>query len=171
MPKCFICKRDIPKGEAYSWYHMSNTGRLYKKNCCSEEELQRYNKEIEYRKKIYETLLDYMGYDVSQLIPNIVTKQIEELHKGYTYRIIYNVIRSMEHNIRLAMKKDFKSDFAKGKYLIAILSNNINDEYEKLKRETKIERNRAKTQPVEIENIEWNNPRKKNKRDISEFLD
>lgn len=150
---------------------MSNTGRLYKKNCCSEEELQRYNKEIEYRKKIYETLLDYMEYDVGQLIPNVVTRQIEELHKGYTYRVIYNVIRSMENSIRLAMKKDFKSDFARGKYLIAMLSNNINDEYDKLKREREIERNRARTMPVGMENIEWNNLRKKNKRDISEFLD
>lgn len=172
MPKCTICKRDIPKGEQFVDITMSSKGNLIKKNYCSEAEFNEYKKEMEYRKLLYDALHDYMGYDEQQIIPNVVNKEISQLHKTYTYRVIYNVVRALEDNIRFAMKKEFSSDFNRGKYLSAILSNNINDTYEKLKREVKIERDRAR-QHVEIEeyiDIPPEAPKRK-VNDISAFLD
>lgn len=171
MPKCYICKRDIPKGGQYETWILNTKGSLVKKNVCNKDEWDKYTKEMEYRKLIFEALHDYMGYDLSQIVPPVVSKEVSVLHERYTYRVIYNVVRSLENNIRIAMKNDFKNDFVKGKYVAAILMNNINDEYEKLKRQTKMEQNRAK-QHVDIEMIEDESVSKPVSRgnDISMFL-
>lgn len=153
MPKCYICKKDIESGKQYKVHTLTNKGNLTSKNVCSKEEWDGYCKEMEYRKLIFEALFDYMGYDTTQLVPAVVSKEISALHNHYTYRVIYNVIRSLEDGIRFAMGKDFKTDFAKGKYLAAMLRNSINDEYEKLKRQAKVERNRE-NQHVDIEEIQ-----------------
>lgn len=174
MPKCKICKREIPKGQQYVVNYMSDSGRLYKHNYCSEEEYNEYKKEMDYKNKIYDTLKDYMGYITSQILPPIVLRQITELHNGYSYRVIYNVIRSMESKIKYWMTLDgkFKNEYQKAKYLNALIANNINDEYIKIKREAKIERER-KRETVDIDIIEVLDitPTRKNTSDISDFLD
>ena len=174
MPKCKICKRDMPKGQQYIVNHMSNSGNLYKYNYCSEQEYNEYQKEIEYKNNTYDTLKDYMGYTEHQVLPSVVLKQITELHKGYSYKVIYNVIRSMEDRIRYWMTLDgkFDNEYHKAKYLNALITNNINDEYLKLKREAKIKRERIKeTVDIDIIEIMDATPTKRKVSDISDFLD
>lgn len=173
MPKCKICNRDIPKGKQYIANHMSDGGKLYRYNYCSEEEYMEHQKEIEYKNNMYDTLKDYMGYTTSQILPSVVLKQITELHKGYSYRVIYNVIRSMEDKIRYWMTLDgkFDNEYQKAKYLNALIGNNINDEYLKLKREAKIEREREReTVDIDVDIMDIT-PTKRKVIDISEFLD
>ncbi len=175
MPKCILCGKDIPKGEAYVAHTMSSTGRLYKKNYCSEAEYINHQSEMEYRDKVMKLMVDYMGYVKGGMLPNIANKQLAELNKTYPYKVIYNVLRMMESNLRQGMRKEFSNDYGKTKYFLAILSNNINEEYAKLKREIRIEK--AKEQESTHIEVDFMDEIEKTQRtaskvsDISDFLD
>ena len=52
--KCYICKKEINKEDAYMFSYTSQSGKIYKKYCCSLEEIENDKRDKElYRERVW----------------------------------------------------------------------------------------------------------------------
>ena len=140
----------------------------------SKEVYDNWRNDVEKTKAINEMIANFTGYYDGQVFPTIVPRKIKELKEVYGLDTIYETFVEKEKDIQYAMDaKEFNTDLHKCSYIMAIIANNINDVWNRKKRE---EKNKVK------EEVELNSPdldfefmprpiTPKNNRDISQFLE
>lgn len=90
-----------------------------------------------YRKKCVDEMFDILGYKSGMIIPGVFNKKLTE-YDSVGYNALYNTMKSQRKNIDWALKtKQFNGESAKVLYIMAILNNNVMDEYKKIIREKK----------------------------------
>lgn len=174
LVKCKICNKKIDSSLAYAHTHISKTGKIYTKKCCSEDEYKEYQQEQDCRKLIFDFLKELMGYGENQVLPTVVNKKLSELHMGYTYNTIYETFVACKDNLEYWCNIDgkFNNEYQKISYIFAIVINNINDVDKKLRREQELDRQKDNhTVDVDVFDITEVATNKTNKKDISSFLD
>ena len=112
-----------------------------KKYFSSEEAYIKWNTNKEYRNKCTDKMFEIMGYKPKMILPTYFFKKLKEF-EGIGYEAVYNTMVSQAKSIDWALKnKDFCSETAKVMYIMAIINNNVMDEYKKIikkQRENKI---------------------------------
>ena len=120
--------------------------------------------------KCLETITKIMNV---KILTPIMTKKVNELRAFYDYVVIEKTFKECENNIRRALKtKDFNSEFAKAKYILSIIVNNIDKVYKKhLKDLEDMKRMFSKDEQIIVEDLQINKSKNSNISDISAFLD
>lgn len=159
--KCKLCGTPHEKSEAYS-----PTGKS--PYYCSIEEYEEENLNQTMRKSTF-TLLhdDILNYDERQIVVN---KKLEELGKSYGWEVVFKTFKHCENDIKFwIQQKDFKNEYLKLNYIMAIVTNHINDIYMQHKKEKRQKKENNTYVNIDILNDEFVNI-KKNTNDISQFL-
>lgn len=159
--KCKLCETLHEKTEAYT-----PTGKS--PYYCSKEEYDEKQLDTALRKSTYTLLHDeILNYDDKQIITN---KKLEELGKSYGWEVVFRTFKKCENTIRFwVFQKEFSNEYNKLTYVMAIISNNINDVYMKYK----AEKNKKITNTyvdINILNDDEVVPIQTNTNDISQFL-
>lgn len=162
--KCRICKKELPKEQAYK-VKKGKTNQYY----CTKEEYDNLMQQKEDRLKCLDTIAKIMNIP---MIPPVMVKQINTLNSFYTYGIIKKTFEENKQNIQWVLEnKDFKSEFAKTKYIISIVANNINKVFLR-EREMDKQVINKKTDIVDVDIFTEEIVTTKRKvSDISDFLD
>lgn len=123
-----------------------------------------------YRQKCLEELGNILGYKDGQKFPTIVAKRIKE-YKVYGYDTVLQTILDKKQVILYNLcNKTFASEYNKVSYIMAIITNSINDVYKRKKTEEKDVRVNESVATME-EVTAVNSPvNTRNIHDISKFL-
>jgi len=123
-----------------------------------------------YRQKCLEELGNILGYKDGQKFPTIVAKRIKE-YKVYGYDTVLQTILDKKQIILYNLcNKTFASEYNKVSYIMAIITNSINDVYKRKKTEEKDVRVNESVATME-EVTAVNSPvNTRNIHDISKFL-
>ena len=73
--KCYICKKDLNKEEAYMFTYTSQSGKEYRKYCCSLEEKENMEREKELYFCIQHISDEILGHPI---VNNARNKKIKE---------------------------------------------------------------------------------------------
>lgn len=157
-------------GTVSTFYKVRHKGRnLYYKNEAT------YLKSIEDKKKKAElntfVANEVLNYDNGQYLPPLFLKKINELNKLYPMDVITETFKRNKDDLQYWMSQDskFSNEYGKISYMIAIIKNNINNEYEKWK--IKQRRDRVdNTVNVDVDLIDIHIGNKKSDNGISDFL-
>ena len=106
-----------------------------KKYFSSEDAYNKWQSNNEYRNKCIDKMFEIMGYKEKMVLPTYFFKKLEEL-RGVGYEAVYNTMISQANVIGWALKnKNFGGETAKVMYIMAIINNNVMDEYKKIVRQ------------------------------------
>lgn len=95
----------------------------------SQGAFERLMLEKTYRQKCIEELGNILGYSKNQKFPTIVAKKLKE-YESYGYEIVFETILCKKQIIINSISnKDFTSEYNKTSYIMAIITNSINDIY------------------------------------------
>ena len=134
------------------------------------EAFERLESEKESRKRCMEELGNILGYVKGQKFPSIAAKKLKE-YEVYGYDVVLETILLKKQSIINSISnKDFTSEYNKTSYIMAIITNSINDVYKKKQREKSlkhISKSVATTEEVESVTQVTSN---ENVHDISRFL-
>lgn len=126
------------------------------------------------RKEIIDRMLVIMDFKPDAKFPTSFTKKLTELKQSYTYvEINYTILKLHDNLLWAVNNKEFKTDYNKITYLMAIIQNNINKYYKELKEINKtqeIKENNILDTELSIINTERVIKQPK-RMDMSEFLD
>lgn len=158
--KCQICGKSLNTDSAYK-IHSNNRNLYY----CNIEEYEKYNLRIASDKEEKRIVYEKIGELIDVTDNTLLFKNISELHKKYSYKLIYSYLCYEEEMISRAMNKQFTNTYAKIKYFIAILTNNLCDyeiptennlyiEHEITETKYKIKNKRRGLQDIEREVLE-----------------
>ena len=163
---CKLCKATLNREVAYS-----PTGKS--PYYCSEKEYLTNKQESEYNsnmKKSTYTLLhdEILQYDENQIILN---KKLEQLGKLYSWEVVYKTFNLCKKDILFWVNnKSFDNEYFKMNYIMAIISNKINDVYLQNKRE-KLNGTIKQDTYIDVNLLNDDFTRKtNNSNDISQFL-
>lgn len=169
--KCRICKNEMFNIDAYC--KKSNDGKnIY---YCTEDEYQDSIKFKEEKECCYETIKDILEIN---FIPPVLIKKVNEISEFYEYKIITKTFKEQEDIIRRSIQnKDFVSEFAKTKYIISIVANNIQKvkikyikEQQEIKKMFEIKNENIELDIINEQHIQQVEVQDKNISDISMFL-
>lgn len=148
--KCFFCKKDIPKGEGYEWIHISKTGKQYKRHCCSLEEKEFHEREIELYRKVQLITDEILTYPC---VNNNRNKRIKELQNaGYTNEQIFRCFKQYkEEIIHWINANGIDKEFNKLAYMFAVVGANIKDFTIEEERNNQWEQYKKEEEEIEIE--------------------
>lgn len=150
---------DIDEKRERETAYKAENGRYYS----SKEAYVQIKEENKRRKWATDTLIELLGFNGYKIIPSILFKVIAS-YKEIGYEALCKTITDQRRSIERAVKtKNFKNDFAKIRYVEAIINNNINNINNSLKKE-------KRQKDIIIEDVTLNNPKQKQK-DISRFLE
>lgn len=127
--KCKICGKTSTNEQAYK----VTKGKL-NYYYCSKEEYDEVQAEKDNKQRCLDTVSSILDI---RLIPPIMVKQIVEIREYYDYAIIERTFKECENVIRRFIETSDSSEYAKAKYIITIVANNINNTYKKWKLEQK----------------------------------
>lgn len=165
---CKLCKNKLTTDVAYKIIN-GKTNTYY----CSQEEYENFIKDGEKKNSCFETIAAIMQIPV---VTPVMKKEVNKLNNYYDYIVIERTFKECENNIRWFLNnKDNSSEYGKTKYIITVVSNNINAVQKKYIQELKeLERLFHKQEnnniDVDIMNISEEKPKVKTKNDISDFL-
>ena len=180
--KCLYCGKEMTTDIAYRI-------ESKKRYCCNEEEhfmaeMMKEQLRVE-KEKCYIALKDAMGIRQDAILNTLAIKEISAIIKSYSYPCLTRTIKENSDSISWACEhKDFSNDSSKIKYVFAIIRNNIEKTYQKMKKEEvqkqkeEAEIKRMNESYVELENdsiivpiqAEESNRAKSKVMDISDFL-
>ena len=124
--KCKLCGKWLTTDIAYR----DEKGKYY----CSQEEYEEIQRDRQRKEECFKYLEGFMRVPISK----IARKRINELHEYYSYEVIYRTIKFVEDRIRYAVEnKNFNNEQSEVNYLMAIISNNINEVYKEYTKEQK----------------------------------
>lgn len=125
LVKCKICGKQIDKDDAYVYLHTSKTGKQYKWNVCSLEEVENDKREKElYKLCQYETDA-ILGREITN---NARNKELSELHEQYSWEQILRCIRAKADDIkRMIEYNNIEGDYAQIRYVMQVIKNCIYD--------------------------------------------
>lgn len=101
----------------------------------SEANYKQWEENKTYRLKCIDKMYEIMGYKPKMILPTYFFKKLKDF-EGVGYLALYNTMITQSKSIDWALKnKDFGSETAKVMYIVAILNNNVMDEYKKIVKE------------------------------------
>lgn len=166
--KCKICKKELITDTAYKVV-VDNKNTYY----CNEEEYKNELKKKQYKDNCYNTIKNILN---EPFVTPMMKKEINKLTGFYDYIVIEKTFKECEENIKWFLNnKEYNTEYAKIRYVITIIQNNINSVYKRYTGELKeMEKlfKQSNNETVDtniINNSIINNL--KNNNDISEFLD
>lgn len=124
--KCYFCKKDLKKEDAYTWIYISKTNKEYKRYCCSLEEKERIEREKELYSCIQHITDEILGH---KCVNNVRNKKIKELEEaGYTNEQIYRVFKKYKDEIiKWIDVNGIDKEYNKIAYMFAVVGGNIYD--------------------------------------------
>lgn len=129
--KCQDTGELVPSNEAYK----ASNGKYYS----SAEAFKHISDEKMYRQKCLEELGNILGYSDGQKFPTIVPKKLKE-YSFYGYKVVLQTIISKKADIVYSIShKDFASEYNKVSYVMAIITNSINDVKKKIDKEQRLQ--------------------------------
>lgn len=112
----------------------------------------------------------YMGYSPGMVFPTVITRFLKEF-SFYGPDVILETLKQNQSALEFAMRtRNFKSDYHRASYLVAILKNKINDVYKDMRRLEQAQQTvpvQEFVQPGQLDSIGTH----AQGRDISRFLD
>lgn len=91
-------------------------------------------------------MASYMGYEPGDVFPTVITRGLMQF-KHYGYAAVLATMEECQSKIEYALaSRSFGSDYQKASYLMAILTNNINDVARRLKSQQEFESRQAAPQ-------------------------
>ena len=167
--KCRICTNKLTTDVAYC-VKVNGRNQYY----CSEEE---YNKEQEKKRDKIECNKYIAEIMRVPCITPAMMKLVNGLNDYYDYKIIKRAFKDNKDSIQWALaNKEFNSEFAKCKYIISIILNNIEKSKKAwIKEQEELQKlfNKTNSNNVDIEILNFNRIDVKTKQnsDISMFLE
>lgn len=124
--KCYFCKKEIKKEDAYMWIHTTKSGKEYKRYCCNLEEKEQHERDLELYKKIQYLTDEILGYPC---VNNNRNKRIQELQNaGYTNEQIFRCFKQYKEDIiHWINVNGIDKEFNKLAYMFAVVGANIKD--------------------------------------------
>ena len=156
LVNCIDLDEKVDKESAYK----ADNGKYYS----SKEAYEKIKLENKRKKWATNELIILLGFEEYKIIPTILFKVINSYHE-VGYEALCKTIVAKENVIKYAIANNsFKNDYAKIKYVEAVINNNINDIIRESK--TKV----SKNDNIVADDTKLNNPKQKQK-DISQFLE
>lgn len=160
--KCFITQEDgttdifvkRPVGKQYKYFK-------------SEEIYQKYIKEKEQKTLLHNKVAELLDY---KMLPPFLLKELNELMFFYSVEVIIETFRQQNDTLKywLSLDGKFNSEFAKVRYIMAIIKNNINEVDKQWKAEQK--RKQSQSINIDIDMMDTTFTVHKGNKDISDFL-
>lgn len=164
--KCKKCKQELTTDKAYKVI-INGKNQYY----CNKEEYDNIIKEKEARQHCLEEIASYMRL---KFATPFIQKEVNKLKEYYDYIVIERSFKDNEKSINWFLdNNENSSEFGKCRYVFTIISNNINNTYNKYKKELSDMKAMFKqddTVDIEIMNMD-NKQSKREVSDISQFLD
>ncbi len=134
------------------------------------EAFERLESEKESRKRCMEELGNILGYVKGQKFPSIAAKKLKE-YEVYGYDVVLEtILLKKQIIINSISNKDFTSEYNKTSYIMAIITNSINDVYKKKQREKSLKHiSKSVATAEEVESVTQVTSNE-NVHDISRFL-
>lgn len=166
--KCKKCRKELYNTEAYQV--VEGTKKYY---YCTEEEYNEILKEKEQYNSCLETIAKIIN---AKFVAPLMIKKVNEIRQFYDYHVIERAFKECQSTIQWSIdNREFNNEFAKAKYIISIVANNIAKVDKKIKQERKeLERLFTKNNNMEVEIMDIpvnRNIKSKEVSDISMFLD
>ena len=123
-----------------------------------------------YRQQCLEELGNILGYHDGQKFPTVVAKKLKE-YEYYGYKVVLKTIITKKSDMEYAIShKEFASEYNRVAYIMAIITNSINDVKRKMDEELKAEH--VSESAITAEDVALANvPAERGSvRDISKFL-
>jgi hypothetical protein len=129
--KCQDTGELVPSTNAYK----ASNGKYYS----SEEAFKHLLDEKMYRQRCLEELGNILGYHEGQKFPTIVAKKLKE-YEYYGYDVVLQTIISKRSDMVYSIShKDFASEYNRVSYIMAIITNSINDIKKKIDKEKRLQ--------------------------------
>ncbi|MBN3367046.1 hypothetical protein EXM90_19005 [Clostridium botulinum] len=152
LPKCKYCGEAIKKEDLIIKIDINSKGKEKKtkihKQCEKEyDDLMEFkSNELKWFDELYNHIKIILGYTNEQLLPNYLITRLQDLRngtvmqkgigrvvkskEGYKYEVILDTFLSQSDKIEWVFNnKQFKNERNKINYMMAIIENNINDNY------------------------------------------
>lgn len=143
---------------------------------CNEEEYDAMLVEETYKNRTLEYISNHIWIvDDVRMLPNVLRKKLNELAEIYNHEVIYSTVLKNKDDLAywMGLENKFNNDYGKASYMVAIIKGNINQEYQKWKR-NKIREEQTKDDNNEAEllnEIDMNSIEKKpTERNILDFM-
>lgn len=173
--KCYFCKKDLKKEDAYTWVYISKTNKEYKRYCCSLEEKERIEREKELYSCIQHISDEILGHPI---VNNVRNKKIKELQEaGYTNEQIFRCFKEYKDEIiKYLQLSGIDKEYNKIAYMFTIIGNKIEDFSKEDERANQWEQYVSETSEEEFIEEEEDivsrlKDKKENKNNIASFLD
>ncbi len=173
--KCYICKKDLNKEDAYMFTYTSQSGKEYKKYCCSLEEKENMEREKELYREIQYISDEILGHPI---VNNARNKKIKELQEaGYTNEQIFRCFKEYKDEIiKYLQLSGIDKEYNKIAYMFTIIGNKIEDFSKEDERANQWEQYVSETSEEEFIEEEEDiasrlKNKKENKNNIASFLD
>ena len=173
--KCYFCKKDLNKEDAYIWVYISKTNKEYKRYCCSLEEKENMEREKELYSCIQHISDEILGHPI---VNNARNKKIKELQEaGYTNEQIFRCFKEYKNEIIKYLElSGIDKEYNKIAYMFTIIGNKIEDFSKEDERANQWEQYVSETSEEEFIEEEEDiasrlKDKKENKNNIASFLD
>ena len=173
--KCYFCKKDLKKEDAYTWVYISKTNKEYKRYCCSLEEKERIEREKELYSCIQHISDEILGHPI---VNNTRNKKIKELQEaGYTNEQIFRCFKKYKDEIvKWIELNGIDKEYNKIAYMFGVINNVIKDFSIEDERANQWEQYVSETSEEEFIEEEEDiasrlKNKKENKNNIASFLD
>ena len=165
-----VCQVTKEKGLSGEFYRVVHNGRnLYYKD---EQTYLNMIKEREIKDEINHFIaIEILNYDSGQYLPPALLKRINDMNKLYPYEVILETFKVNKETLQYWMNQDskFKNEMARISYMMAIINNNVINEYEKWKiKERRDKENNTVSVDMDLLEVNINNTQKND--GISDFL-
>lgn len=173
--KCYICKKDLKKEDAYMFTYTSQSGKEYKKYCCSLEEKENMERDKELYKNIQYITDEILGHPIVNNTRNKKIKQLQEA--GYTNEQIFRCFKEYKDEIiKYLQLSGIDKEYNKIAYMFTIIGNKIEDFSKEDERANQWEQYVSETSEEEFIEEEEDiasrlKNKKENKNNIASFLD
>lgn len=173
--KCYFCKKDLKKEDAYTWVYVSKTNKEYKRYCCSLEEKERIEREKELYSCIQHISDEILGHPIVNNARNKKIKQLQEA--GYTNEQIFRCFKEYKDEIiKYLQLSGIDKEYNKIAYMFTIIGNKIEDFSKEDERANQWEQCVSETSEEEFIEEEEDiasrlKNKKENKNNIASFLD
>lgn len=147
--KCCICKKEIKKDDAYMFTYTSQSGKEYRKYCCSLEEKENMEREKELYREIQYLTDEILGRPITN---NTRNKELKELHESYSWEQILRCIRAKSDDIKKLIEyNDIQGDYQQIRYMMQVIKNSIYDFSREDVRANQWEQYKQTEEEVEVE--------------------
>ena len=173
--KCYICKKDLNKEDAYMFTYTSQSGKEYRKYCCSLEEKENMEREKELYREIQYLTDDILGYKCVNNCRNAKIKELQEA--GFTNEQIFRCFKKYKDEIvKWIELNGIDKEYNKIAYMFGVINNVIKDFSREDERANQWEQYVSETSEEEFIEEEEDiasrlKNKKENKNNIASFLD